>query len=194
MALAVGTKLGPYEIIAPIGAGGMGRVYMARDTRLGRVVAVKVSDEKFTERFGQEARAVAALNHPNICTLHDVGPNYLVMEFVDGTPIAATNNFTVLLDLAMQTADGVAAAHALGLVHRDLKPANILVTRQKRVKILDFGLATAALQTIADTESTLTLGVTRPGAIVGTVAGLATTVAGAAVAGEALEDATVAPA
>lgn len=169
MALAVGAKLGPYEIVAPIGAGGMGRVYKARDTRLGRIVAVKVSDEKFTERFEQEARAVAALNHPNICTLHDVGPNYLVMEFVDGTPIAATNNFPLLLDLAMQTTEGVAAAHALGLVHRDLKPANILVTRQRRVKILDFGLVTAEPLSIAETESTLTMGVTNPGTIVGTV-------------------------
>src|SRR5215831_18674081 len=141
MALAVGAKLGPYEILAPIGAGGMGRVYKARDMRLGRVVAVKVSDEKFTERFDREARAVAALNHPNICTLHDVGPNYLVMEFVDGVPIASTGNFPALLDLAIQTVEGVAAAHALGLVHRDLKPANILITREQRVKILDFGLA-----------------------------------------------------
>src|SRR5215472_584364 len=169
MALAAGAKLGPYEILAPVGAGGMGRVYKARDTRLGRVVAVKVSDEKFTQRFEHEARAVAALNHPNICTLYDVGPNYLVMEFVDGTPIAATNNFSALLDLAMQTTDGVAAAHALGLVHRDLKPANILVTRQQRVKILDFGLATAVPRSLADTESTLTMDLTDPGTIVGTV-------------------------
>ena len=169
MGLAAGAKLGPYEILAPIGAGGMGRVYKARDTRLGRVVAVKVSDEKFTERFDREARAVAALNHPNICTLYDVGPNYLVMEFVDGVPIAATNNFPALLDLAIQTAEGVAAAHALGLVHRDLKPANILITRQQRVKILDFGLVIAAPLSLADTASTLTMGVTSPGTIVGTV-------------------------
>jgi eukaryotic-like serine/threonine-protein kinase len=120
MALAVGTKLGPYEILAPVGAGGMGHVYKARDTRLRRVVAIKVTDEKFSERFEREARAVAALNHPNVCTLYDVGPNYLVMEFVDGSPIAATNDFQTLLDLAIQATDGVAAAHALGLVHRDL--------------------------------------------------------------------------
>ena len=169
MALAAGAKLGPYEILAPIGAGGMGRVYKARDTRLGRVVAVKVSDEKFSERFEREARAVAALNHPNICTLYDVGPNYLVMEFVDGAPIAATNDFQTLLDLAIQATDGVAAAHALGLVHRDLKPANIFVTRQQRVKILDFGLATAAPRSIAATDATLTLGVTDPGTVMGTV-------------------------
>ena len=169
MALAAGAKLGPYEILAPIGAGGMGRVYRARDTRLGRVVAVKISDEKFTERFDREARAVAALNHPNICTLYDVGPDYLVMELVDGAPIAATKDFPTLLDLAIQTADGVAAAHALGIVHRDLKPANIFVTRQQRVKILDFGLATEAPRSVADAASTLTMGVTGPGIIVGTV-------------------------
>src|SRR5499425_998164 len=82
-----GDRLGPYEILAPIGAGGMGQVYRARDTRLGRDVAIKVSHEQFTERFEREARAVATLNHPNICTLHDVGPNYLVMEWVDGQPL-----------------------------------------------------------------------------------------------------------
>jgi serine/threonine protein kinase len=87
MPLAPGTRLGPYEIIAPIGAGGMGEVYKARDTRLDRIVAVKVSNEQFSERFEREARAVAALNHSNICTLHDVGLNYLVMEFIDGTPL-----------------------------------------------------------------------------------------------------------
>jgi serine/threonine protein kinase len=122
MGLAAGAKLGPYEVLAPIGAGGMGRVYKARDTRLGRVVAIKVSDERFTARFEREARTVAALNHPNICSLYDVGPNYLVMEFVDGAPIAATNNFPALLDLAIQTADGLAAAHALGLVATSNRP------------------------------------------------------------------------
>src|SRR5712672_4824043 len=89
MPLSAGTKLGPYEILAPIGAGGMGEVYKARDTRLDRIVAIKVSKERFSERFEREARTVAALNHPNICTLHDVGPNYLVMELVDGETIAA---------------------------------------------------------------------------------------------------------
>src|SRR5229473_1059069 len=87
MPLASGTRLGPYEILAPIGAGGMGEVYKARYTRLDRIVAIKVSQEKFSERFEREARAVAALNHPNICTLYDVGPNYLVMEFVEGSPL-----------------------------------------------------------------------------------------------------------
>src|SRR6202044_88434 len=87
MPLSAGDKLGPYEIVAPIGAGGMGEVYKARDTRLDRMVAVKVSSEQFSERFEREARAVAALNHSNICTLHDVGPNYLVMEYIEGTPL-----------------------------------------------------------------------------------------------------------
>src|ERR1700694_3395854 len=87
MPLQPGDKLGPYEILAPIGAGGMGEVYKARDTRLDRIVAIKVSKTEFSERFEHEARAVAALNHPNICTLHDVGPNYLVMEYIEGTPL-----------------------------------------------------------------------------------------------------------
>src|SRR6516164_534714 len=107
MALAAGAKLGPYEILAPVGAGGMGRVYKARDTRLGRVVAVKVSDEKFTERFEREARAVAALNHPNICTLHDVGPNYLVMEFVEGTSPNGPMPLSEALRVARQICDAL---------------------------------------------------------------------------------------
>jgi TolB-like protein/Tfp pilus assembly protein PilF len=148
----------------------MGRVYKARDTRLGRIVAVKVSDERFSNRFEHEARAVAALNHPNICTLHDVGPNYLVMEFVDGLPIAPTDSAPTILDVAMQIADGMAAAHALSIVHRDLKPGNILVTREGRVKILDFGLATVAHSSVRDADSTLTMSITAPGTTVGTVA------------------------
>src|SRR5262245_64490074 len=87
MSLSAGTRLGPYEIVGPIGTGGMGEVYKARDTRLDRVVAIKVAQEKFSERFEREARAVAALNHPHICTLFDVGPNYLVMEYIDGRPL-----------------------------------------------------------------------------------------------------------
>jgi len=137
----VGEKLGPYEILSPIGKGGMGEVYRASDTRLHREVAVKVSSEQFSERFEREARAVAALNHPNICTLHDVGPDYLVMEYVDGSPVAPQSDMRKCLDLAIQIADGMAAAHNAGFVHRDLKPENILVNREGRVKILDFGLA-----------------------------------------------------
>ena len=175
MALSAGTRLGPYEILAQIGAGGMGRVYKARDTRLGRIVAIKVSDEKFSERFEREARAVAALNHPNICQLYDVviskdAPNYLVMEFIEGAPVAPTENIQALLELGVQIAEGMAAAHALGIVHRDLKPGNILVTRAGRVKILDFGLATSAPSSARPADETLTLALTDPGTTVGTVA------------------------
>src|SRR6516225_4734891 len=112
MNLDRGTKLGPYEILAPIGAGGMGEVYKARDTRLDRIVAIKVAAAQFSERFEREARAVAALNHPNICTLHDVGPNYLVMEFIEGHPVGPVEDVRGLLDLATQIADGLQAAHA----------------------------------------------------------------------------------
>src|SRR5690349_2182266 len=137
MPLSAGDKLGPYEILTPIGAGGMGEVWKARDTRLDRIVAIKVSHEQFSERFEREARTVAALNHPNICQIYDVGPNYLVMEYVEGTPIAPAETPRRLLDIAVQIADGMAAAHSAGIVHRDLKPDNILVTRDGRVKILD---------------------------------------------------------
>jgi len=167
MALSAGDKLGPYEILAQVGAGGMGEVYEARDTRLDRIVAVKVSHEKFSERFEREARAVAALNHPNICQLYDVGPNYLVMEFVEGSPVAPAETPRKLLDLAVQIADGLAAAHAADLIHRDLKPDNILVTRDGRVKILDFGLAKTAAS--SESDATRTMALTDPGSTVGTV-------------------------
>ena len=104
-----GEKLGPYEIRAPLGEGGMGQVWRARDTRLDRIVALKVSKREFTERFEREARAISALNHPNICQLYDVGPNYIVMEFVEGSPLAAVDGARKLLDLAVQIADGLAA-------------------------------------------------------------------------------------
>lgn len=141
MALTTGTHVGPYEILALLGAGGMGEVYKARDTRLDRTVALKVTAAKFSERMASEAHAVAALNHPNICALYDLGPNYLVMEYVEGVPVAPVEGARRLLDLAVQIADGLQAAHWAGIVHRDLKPDNILVTREGRVKILDFGLA-----------------------------------------------------
>ncbi len=102
MPLSSGDRLGPYEILAPIGAGGMGDVYKARDTRLDRIVALKVSKSEFSERFEREARAVAALNHPNICTLHDVGPNYLVMEYIDGTPLRGPLPIDQALKYAVQ--------------------------------------------------------------------------------------------
>lgn len=128
MSLAPGNRLGPYEIVAPIGAGGMGEVYKARDRRLDRLVAIKVSEAKFSERFEREARAVGSLNHPNICQLYDVGPDYLVMELIEGSPLGQVENLRKLLDIAVQMADGMAAAHAAGIVHRDLKPGNILVS------------------------------------------------------------------
>ena len=172
MVMVPGTTLGPYEILSAIGEGGMGRVYRARDTRLGRDVAIKVSHEAFSDRFEREARAAAALNHPNIAQLYDIGSNYLVMELVDGTPIAPTDDMRRLLDLAIQIADGLAAAHAAGLLHRDLKPDNILVTgpastHPHRVKILDFGLAKSAIA--SDGDVTRMTRHTDPGTIVGTV-------------------------
>ena len=136
-----GARIGPYELLSPIGAGGMGEGWKARDTRLDRVVAIKFSQAAFTGRFQQEARAIAALNHANVATLYDVGPDYLVMELVDCGPVKAPNDTRPLLDIAGQIADGLTAAHAAGIVHRDLKPGNILFTKTRRAKILDFGLA-----------------------------------------------------
>jgi len=170
MAFGVRDRLGPYEILRSAGAGGMGEVYQARDTRLDRIVAIKVSQEKFSARFEREARVVAALNHPNICQLFDVGPDYLVMEFVEGSPLAAVDNTRKLLDIAVQIADGMAAAHAAGIIHRDLKPDNILVTREGRVKILDFGLAKTLDSETGTNDDTRTIVITDPGTTVGTVA------------------------
>jgi serine/threonine protein kinase len=141
MPLSAGTKLGPYEILAPIGAGGMGEVYRARDTRLGRDVAVKVSAEQFSDRFEREARVIATLIHPNICTLHDVGPNYLVMELVEGESPKGPLPLEEALRIARQIADALEAAHEKGIVHRDLKPGNIKLKPDGTVKVLDFGLA-----------------------------------------------------
>jgi serine/threonine protein kinase len=168
--MQAGQKLGPYELLSPIGAGGMGEVWKARDTRLDRAVAIKFSQADFTDRFEREARAIAALNHPNICQIYDVGPNYLVMEFVDGAPVAAPGDTRKLLDIAAQIADGLAAAHAAGFIHRDLKPDNILITRESRVKILDFGLAKHFAAARSASDATLTITATDPGTVVGTVA------------------------
>src|SRR5262249_53874613 len=167
MSLATGTQLGPYEIVAPIGAGGMAEVYKARDTRLDRVVAIKVSKENFSERFEREARAVAALNHPHICTVHDVGPNYLVMEYIDGTPLKGPLPLTQALQYGMQICDALDAAHKKNIVHRDLKPGNILVTKGG-VKVLDFGLAKIGAAVVMD-EATLTNALTTKGEILGTL-------------------------
>src|SRR5690242_13153374 len=122
MPIHAGDRIGPYEILSPIGAGGMGEVYKARDTRLHRVVAIKFSKTEFSERFEREARAVAALNQSNICTLHDVGPNYLVMEYIEGTPLKGPLLLDQALKYAVQICDALDAAHKKGVTHRDLKP------------------------------------------------------------------------
>jgi Tol biopolymer transport system component/predicted Ser/Thr protein kinase len=166
MPLSAGERLGPYEILSPIGAGGMGEVYKARDTRLDRIVAIKVSQAQFSERFGNEARAVAALNHPHICQLYDVGPDYLVMEFVEGTPLKGPLPIEKAVEFAMQILDALDAAHQKGITHRDLKPDNILVTK-KGIKLLDFGLAKQQT-TLNEADATLTKALTGQGQILGT--------------------------
>lgn len=168
MPLKTGDKLGPYEILAPLGAGGMGEVYKARDTRLDRPVALKVAKLEFSERFEREARAVAAFNHPNICTLHDVGPNYLVMEYVEGAPLKGPLPVGRAVEYAGQILDALDAAHRKGITHRDLKPANVMVTKQG-IKLLDFGLAKQSNARLKETDATLVAGLTRDGQIVGTL-------------------------
>src|SRR5712691_10260867 len=172
MPLSIGDKLGPYEILAPIGAGGMGEVYRAHDPRLKRDVAIKVSAAQFSERFEREAQAIAALNHPNICQLYDVGPNYLVMEFIEGTPLKGPLPVDQALKYAAQICDALDAAHKKGITHRDLKPANILVTKAG-IKLLDFGLAKLGTSGIAQApkpdDATLTMALTGKNEIVGTL-------------------------
>src|SRR5262245_43976843 len=172
MSLQAGQMLGPYEILGAIGAGGMGEVYKARDTRLDRTVAIKLSKEQFSERFEREARAVAALNHPNICTLYDVGPNYLVMEYIEGTTLAGPIPLAEALPIARQIAEALEAAHEKGIIHRDLKPANIKLTADGKVKVLDFGLAKAFDNDTRSSDPanspTLTISATRAGMILGT--------------------------
>jgi serine/threonine-protein kinase len=177
MRLSAGDKLGPYEILAPIGAGGMGEVYRAHDTRLRRDVAIKVSVERFSERFEKEARAIASLNHPNVCTLYDVGPNYLVMELVEGQTLAERIKQRAIpideaLGIAKQIADALEAAHEKGITHRDLKPGNIHIKPDGTVKVLDFGLAKIGGTPTAqpDDSPTLTAGPTQAGMILGTAA------------------------
>src|SRR6202140_4401821 len=173
MPLSAGTRLGPYEILALIGAGGMGQVYRARDTRLNRDVAIKVSNAEFSERFTREARSIAALNHPNICQLYDVGDNYLVMEFIEGQSPKGPYTLEEALRIARQIAEALEAAHEKGIVHRDLKPANIMITPAGVVKVLDFGLAKAAEPEPTgnpETSPTLSMRATRVGMILGTAA------------------------
>lgn len=170
--LETGARLGPYEIESRIGAGGMAEVWKARDTRLGRPVALKISRTDFSRRFEQEARTVAALNHPHICTLYDVGPNYLVMEFINGKPLQEVIPGKGLplsdaLNYAGQIADALAAAHTAGIVHRDLKPGNIMVTEGNVVKVVDFGLARVVMPEFSKPSDPNPL--TARGEIVGTV-------------------------
>ena len=177
MRLSAGDKLGPYEILSVLGKGGMGEVYKAVDKRLDRVVAVKTSNEEFSERFDREARAVAALNHPHICALYDVGPNYLVMEYIEGTPPKGPMPVTQALQFGAQICDALDAAHKKNITHRDLKPGNILVTKTG-IKLLDFGLAkfgTATHDGSGDkhrqsaNDATLTMALTGKNEIVGTL-------------------------
>ncbi len=141
MLLSPGTRLGPYEILTPLGGGGMGQVYKATDTRLDRPVAIKVPEDRFSSRFEYEARAIAALSHAHICTLYDVGPDYLVMEFIDGRRLQAKYPPDEAVRLAVQITEALEEAHRKNIIHLDLKPANIMVTASGSVKVLDFGLA-----------------------------------------------------
>src|SRR5688572_17946875 len=186
MPLPSGTRLGPYEVVSPLGAGGMGEVYRARDTRLGREVAVKVllpevsADDSRRRRFEQEARSASALNHPNIVTVYDVGSVdstiYLATELVEGRTVRelladGALPLRKLLDVAVQVAEGLAKAHDAGLVHRDLKPENLIVSKDGFVKILDFGLAKLTEMTSSDGSSTLQTMAGAPGTVPGTVMG-----------------------
>src|ERR1017187_8142294 len=184
MPLAVGEKLGPYEVLAPLGAGGMGEVYRARDTRLGRTVAIKLVRSEFSgrsdfrRRFECEAKAISALNHPHICALYDIGEHegsaYLVMEYVEGKTLTAVMKSLLPLNQALrysiEIAGALAAAHAQGIVHRDLKPSNIMVT-SAGVKVLDFGLAKQSGAATAEASAaTLSAAETQAGQVVGTAA------------------------
>ena len=184
MPLSVGDKLGPYEILTSIGAGGMGEVYRARDPRMGREVAIKLSGERFSDRFSREVHAVAALNHPNICHLYDVGPDYLVMELVEGPTLEQRIKQGALpldeaLRIARQIAAALEAAHEKGIVHRDLKPANIILKPDGSVKVLDFGLAQVGPPRASSGEQdlerspTMSIAATHAGLILGTAAYMA---------------------
>ena len=172
--LAPGSQLGPYQIDSLLGSGGMGQVYKAFDARLGRDVAIKVAAERFSERFDREVRAVASLNHPNICTVYDVGPNYLVMELVDGKTLREWFRGALPVErglgIARQVLEALGTAHRAGVVHRDLKPENVMVRADGYVKVLDFGLAKWLPTTAQLQAERTTMHVTQPGQILGTVA------------------------
>ena len=181
MSLSAGTMLGPYEILAPIGAGGMGEVYRAKDTKLDREVAIKVlpaalaQDAERLARFEREAKVLAALNHPNIAQIYGVEDRALVMELVPGESLKGPLPLETALNYAKQIAEALEAAHDKGIVHRDLKPANIIVTPEGMVKVLDFGLAAIPQPAAGDPSNptnspTLTISPTRTGMILGTAA------------------------
>ena len=189
MPLNTGTRLGPYEIVAPLGAGGMGEVYRARDTKLGRAVAIKVildqfaSDEERVGRFEREAKMLASLNHPRIASLfgmeHVDGQHFLVMELIEGETLAdrlrrGPMPVEEALPIAIQIAEALEAAHEKGVVHRDLKPANVKITPDGQVKVLDFGLAKVmeneAASGSAANSPTLSMMATQAGLILGTAA------------------------
>ena len=163
MPLSVGTRLGPYEILAPIGAGGMGEVWKARDTRLARMVAIKQLKGGHGLRFEQEARVIAGLNHPHICQIYDVGPDYLVLEYIEGGSLHTPLPHNQALRIATEIGDALEEAHRRGIIHRDLKPANIMITERGSAKLLDFGIAKLLA---ADSGGTSTL----EGTILGTPA------------------------
>ena len=170
----LGEQLGPYRVEAKIGTGGMGQVFRATDTRLDRSVALKIAAEQFSERFEREAKAIAALNYPNICQLYDIGPNYLVMEYVDGAPVVSRDQGPQppadALRWATQIAGALQAAHSKGIIHRDLKPANILLTSAGAVKLPDFGLAKQSADPDPTKQEAQTMGGTQTGTIMGTPA------------------------
>ncbi len=181
--LPPGSRFGAYEILSPLGAGGMGEVYRARDTRLGREVAIKIlpgnlhPDRRRIERFEQEARSASALNHPNIVTIYELGEvdgtSYISMELVEGEAVRellASGSIPLpkVIQIAAQIADGLAKAHSAGIVHRDLKPENVMVSRDGLVKILDFGVAKLAPAPGAETLDTRPLQ-TLPGTVMGTL-------------------------
>jgi serine/threonine protein kinase/Tol biopolymer transport system component len=171
MALSPGDQFGPYLLIEPIGRGGMGEVWKARDTRLDRIVAMKFSQEEFSERFEREAKAISSLNHPKICQLYDVGHDYLVMEYLEGTQLKGPLPLDQALQCGAQICDALDHAHRKGITHRDLKPANILLTKAG-IKLLDFGIAKLASakteQTLDPGDATLTMALTGKNEIVGT--------------------------
>src|SRR5271169_4627637 len=179
MPLSAGDKLGPYEILAPLGAGGMGEVYRAKDTRLDRLVAIKIlpdalaQDPERLARFEREAKVLASLNHPNIAQIYGIEDRALVMELVPGESIKGPLPVETALNYARQIADALEAAHDKGIVHRDLKPANIMITPAGVVKVLDFGLAAVAQSSDPSNPAnspTLTISPTRAGMILGTAA------------------------